>query len=92
MTIQTILASSAVAIASVVPFSCTYAPGLGSGPSDPGAPPCAAHVWSFPGDVPDCDLDGSQTWSVLTRSLLPGECADMGGAQIGPSLCFGIDY
>jgi len=32
-----------------------------------------------------------QEWAI-TRSLLPGECADMGGAQIGPSLCFGIDY
>ena len=89
MTFTTALLTTAVT--AVLPFSCTYAPGNGPGPSDPGAPLCATNVWTFTGDVPDCDLNGSQTWSIV-GPMLPGECDEYGGKQVGTHLCFNVDY
>ena len=69
-------------------------------------PPCARTTFSDWHTIPDCDLDGSQTWILVSDELpnrdaalnLMTSCHDMGGVwayddyDVIVAYCIDIDY
>jgi len=78
--IRSFLAGPAALVLSVCGVNCA-----GSQPVTVPVPvSCPATTWSGWGDVPPCDLDGSQTWILVGESDFwtvdpAGDCAGAGG-------------
>lgn len=104
MNIRLLTAGAAATLTSICPPPADPIPPVTTEPAP--VVPCAPTTFSDWHTIPDCDLNGSQTWILVSDELphrddalaLMNECHDMGGVwayddyDVIVAYCIDIDY